>query len=79
MLYRFYHAASNASILETKNDYATKYFNATLQGLRKRNLDLLITLPFEAPRERLADEGWSDYNTVWATRKEDGVLAGITV
>jgi len=77
MLYRFYHAASNASILTTKNDYATKFFNATMQGLRKRNLDLLVSLPFEAPREHTADEGWADYNTVWATRKQDGVLAGI--
>lgn len=71
MLYRFYHAASNASILETKNDYTSKFFNATMSELRRRNLDLLITIPFEAPREHTADQSWIDYNTVWAARKTD--------
>ena len=68
MLYRFYWGASNASILATKNDYYTKHFQNTLAGLRLRNLDLLIDLPFECPKEPTADEGWSDYNTVWESR-----------
>jgi hypothetical protein len=77
MLYRFYHAASNASILLSKNDYSSNYFNATMQGLRKRNLDLLVDIPFDPPHVSVASDSWPNYNSVWAARKTDISLSEI--
>jgi hypothetical protein len=77
MLYRFYHAASNASILLSKNDYSSNFFNVTMQGLRRRNLDLLVDIPFDPPHVSVASDSWPNYNSVWAARKTDISLSEI--
>jgi len=51
------------------NEYASQHFNNTLAALRRRNLDLLVTLPYFQVRKEYPDSTWEDYDEVWAKRQ----------
>lgn len=74
MAFRYYHAIQNKEVLNIKNDYSLYYFNQTLSGLRKRNLDLLIELPEVSTKFVTADQKWTNYDLVWESRKQKGSL-----
>jgi hypothetical protein len=51
------------------NEYASQHFNNTLAALRRRNLDLLVTLPYFQVKKEYPDSTWEDYDEVWAKRQ----------
>jgi len=68
MIYRYYNSVQNESVKNRKNDYSTKYFERTFQELRKRNLELLVDIPYEVTVGATVDSTWDNYDEVYAKR-----------
>jgi Glycosyltransferase family 92 len=74
MQYRYFETIELPETVNKTNDYASIHFNNTLKELRRRNLDVVITLPEHAPRGITADVKWTDYNLVYDSRETPGTL-----
>ncbi len=70
MAFRHYKSEHHESkLLVSTNAYAAQHFNNTLDALRRRNLDLLVTLPYFQVKKEYPDSTWEDYDEVWAKRQ----------
>jgi hypothetical protein len=69
MHFRFYHSTVNPEVLLEKNKYASIYFNKTLELLRKRKIDLYITLPESSEPWPIETDKWIDFDVVYNNRE----------
>ena len=69
MVFRHYKSEHHEEkLISSINDYALLHFNNTMNALRSRNLDLLITLPYFEVKKSYPDSVWEDYDEVWANK-----------
>lgn len=69
MHFRFYHSTVNPEVFLDKNKYASFYFNKTLELLRKRKIDLYITLPEISNPWPIETDNWIDFEVVYNNRE----------